>query len=337
MNKIITIRDIANHLSISVSTVSRALRGSYDVNAETRERVKATAKALHYHPNYHARALARRRSYTFGIILPNITNYYFAAVLTGVQEYASRYGYQVTLFMTQDDPAIEKKLLQQLSPYYLDGLLACTSLDNSEGMAYTRLLSMGLPVVFFDRALASVFASRVLQDDVAGARMAVNHLIEAGYRKISHITGAANNLMTSRRLQGYLQALEEAGLQQSDKWVVRSGFDVESGYRDTGMLLDNAHSPDAIFAVNDRKAFGALQQLCERRIIAGPQFGLVGFTNEPGASYVFPRLSSVEEPAMEIGLESCSILVKHIRNKWKHAEERILPGRLCIRESSRRK
>jgi len=336
MNKIVTIRDIASHLSISVSTVSRALRGSYDVSPETRERVKEAARTLQYHPNYHARALARRSSYTIGIILPYITNYYFAAVLTGIEEYASRHGYHVTLFMTQDNPATEKIFLQQLSPYRLDGLLACTSLDNSEGMAYTRLLAMGLPVVFFDRALGSVLASRVLQDDVAGARLAVTHLIESGYRNIAHITGAVNNLMTSRRLQGYLQALEEAGLQQTNEWVIHSGFDVESGYNDTGRLLDSANQPDAIFSVNDRKAFGCLQQLRERKITAGSQFGLVGFTNEPSASYVFPRLTSVEEPAMEIGSESCEILLKHIHNKWKHAEERILPGRLCIRESSHR-
>lgn len=334
MEKTVTIRDIANQLSISVATVSRALRGSFDVSAETRERVKATAKALHYHPNYHARALARRSSYTIGIILPFITNYYFSSVLTGIQEYANRYGYQVTLFLTQDNPVIEKEIVQELAPCRLDGLLVCTSLDNAEANVYNYLLSTGLPIVFFDRALAAVRASRVLQDDVAGARLAVAHLLQSGYRKIAHITGAVNNLMTSRRLKGYLQAVEEAGLIPCRDWIVRSGLDVESGYSDAKTLFSTNHRPDAVLTINDRKAFGVLKLLREKGITAGRQFGLVGFTNEPSAAYVSPSLSSVEEPAIAIGTESCEVLIRHIRNKWKHAEERILPGKLYIRESS---
>jgi LacI family transcriptional regulator len=337
MHHYVTIKDIAKKLGISVATVSRALRDTYDVSKQTRELVLNAAIDLKYKPNYNAIGLAKRSTHNIGIILPFITNYYFSTVITGIQEAAYAKNYNIILFLTNDSPERELAVIDNLSVATLDGLLVSISSNSDSCEHFQRVINEGVPVVFFDRVPTHIKTSKVMQDDFNGAFEAVDHLIKNGYRKIAHIAGPEGLLFTERRLQGYLAALKKHDIPVDKNYIIHSGFSQESGESDTYKLLRFAKKPDAIFAVNDRKAIGAMIALKKKKIEIGKKMGVIGFTNDPISSLVSPALTTISEPAFEIGKESCELLLKHIKKKNFIPEEKILSGKLIIRESTKRK
>ena len=337
MHHHITIKDIAKRLNISVSTVSRALRDTYDVSQDTRDKVLAMASELHYKPNFNAIGLAQGRTHNIGVILPFITNYYFSTVITGIQEMAYNQGFNIALFVTNDSPEREKTILQNLSISGLDGLLISVSSDSEECEHLQEVIDEGIPIVFFDRVATGIQTSKVMQDDYNGAFEAVEHLIKNGYRKIAHIAGPKGLFFTQKRLNGYLAALEKYKIPVRPEWIIHSGFSQECGETDTYQLLKCNDVPDSIFAVNDRKAIGAMLALKKKNIRIGSEMGVIGFTNDPVSSIITPTLTTVAEPAFEIGKKSCELLLKHITKKNFVPQEVILPGKLIVRESTLRK
>lgn len=327
------IKDIAEILQISVSTVSRALRDTYDVNPETKEKVLALANQLKYKPNFNAAALASGYTKNIGVVIPFITNYYFSTVISGIQEEAYKNGYNIVLIVTNDSSERELNMIKNLSVTSLDGLLISISSNSVMSTHFQELKEEGVPLVFFDRVPDDIVASKVLQDDFLGAFQATEHLILQGYTKIAHIAGSEHLSFTQRRLQGYLSALEKYDLPVRKEWIIYSGFSQQCGESDMNILLNMKEVPDAVFAVNDRKAVGAIQALKKRQIKVGSEFGVVGFTNDPISTIIDPALTTMEEPAFEIGKMSCNLLIKHITNKHFLPKEIVLPGRLVIRDS----
>jgi LacI family transcriptional regulator len=332
-----TIKDIAKRLKISVSTVSRALRDTYDVSQDTRDKVLAMASELHYKPNFNAIGLAKGRTHNIGVIVPFITNYYFSTVITGIQEVAYNQGFNIVFFVTNDSPEREKSIIKNLSISGLDGLLISVSSDSEECEHLQQVIDEGIPIVFFDRVATDIQTSKVMQDDHNGAFEAVEHLVKNGYRKIAHIAGPKGLSFTKKRLNGYLAALEKFKLPVRPEWIIYSGFSQECGETDTNQLLQCKDKPDSIFAVNDRKAIGAMIALKKKNIRIGKEIGVIGFTNDPVSSIISPTLTTVAEPAFEIGKKSCELLLKHITKKNFSAQEVILPGKLIVRESTSRK
>lgn len=333
----VTIKDMAKALNISVATVSRALRNTYDVSQETRERVLSLAAELNYRPNYNAIGLAKRSTHNIGIILPFITNYYFSTVITGIQEVAYSRDFNIILFVTNDSPERELSIIENLTVSTLDGLLVSISSDSDSCDHFQKVMNQGVPVVFFDRVPSHIKTSKVMQDDFNGAFEGVEHLIKNGYRRIAHIAGPKELFFTERRLSGYMAALEKHKIPVREDYIIHSGFSQESGEEDTYKLLSLDDKPDAIFAVNDRKAIGAMVALKKKNKKIGKEIGVVGFTNDPISSLISPSLTTIAEPAFEIGKESCELLLKHIKKKSFIPEEKTLQSRLIIRESSKRK
>jgi len=336
MHHYVTIKDIARHLKISVSTVSRALRDTYDVSQDTRDKVLAMANELNYKPNFNAIGLAKGRTHNIGVILPFITNYYFSTVITGIQEVAYNQGFNIIFFVTNDSPEREKSIVQHLSISGLDGLLISVSSDSGACEHFEDVINEGIPIVFFDRVASEISTSKVMQDDYNGAFEAVEHLVKSGYRKIAHIAGPKGLLFTRNRLNGYLAAVEKHKLQVRDEWIIHSGFSQECGEEDTNRLMLCGERPDAIFAVNDRKAIGAMIALKKQHIVIGKEVGVIGFTNDPVSTIISPTLTTIAEPAFDIGRKSCELLLKHITKKNFSAQEVVLPTKLIERESTRR-
>ena len=332
----VTIKDLAKILNISVSTVSRALRDTYDVNQETKAKVTELANQLNYKPNYNAIGLAKGRSHNIGIILPWITNYYFSTVITGIQEVAYNKGYNIVLFLTNDSPERELSISQNLSLANIDGLLVSISSNSDSCNHFRQIMDEGIPIVFFDRVPDNMKTTKVMQDDYHGAFEAVEHLIENGYTKIAHIAGPEGLSFTNTRLQGYIDALVKNNLPVREEWIIYSGFTQECGEQDTYQLLNCKEVPDAIFAVNDRKAIGSMFALKRKNIAIGKEIGVIGFTNDPASTIISPTLTTIAEPAYEIGSKSCELLLKHINKKNVVYEEVIIPGKLIVRESTRR-
>lgn len=331
-----TIKDIAHALNISVSTVSRALRDTYDVNPDTRQLVLAKAAELNYKPNFNATGLVQNSTHNIGVLLPGITNYYFSTVFTGIQEVAYDNGYNIILYVTNDAPEREIATVRNLSFSSLDGLLVCISSQSDACGHFQEIIDDGIPVVFFDRVAENIATSKVMQDDYNGAFEATEHLIKNGYRKIAHITGPAGLALTENRLQGYLQALKKHRLPVSEDRIIHSGFSQEHGENDIQALWNAVDPPDAVFAVNDRKAVGAILALKQKKIRVGKDVGVVGFTNDPVSAIISPALTTIAEPAFDIGKLSCQLLLKHIRKPQFVPEEVVLPGKLIVRESSLR-
>jgi Transcriptional regulators len=334
MANLVTIKDIARELNISVSTVSRALRDTYDVSHDTRDKVLATAARLNYKPNYNAIGLAKGSTHNIGVILPFITNYYFSTVITGIQEVAYSKGYNIVFFVTNDSPEREVDILENLAISSLDGLLVSIATDSDAYEHFELVHKEGMPIVFFDRVANGIKTSKVMQDDYNGAFEATEHLIANGYTKIAHIAGPRGLSLTQKRLNGYLAALQKHNMPTREEWVIHSGFSQQCGEEDTYKLLDSEEAPDAIFAVNDRKAIGAMIALKNRKIRIGKEVGVVGFTNDPASTIISPTLTTIAEPAFDVGKKSCELLLKHITKKHFQPEEVILPGTLIVRESS---
>lgn len=335
-HQFVTIKDIARSLGVSVATVSRALRDSYDVSRETREKVLTMASKLKYKPNFNAQGLVSSKTHNIGIILPFITNYYFSTVITGIQEVAWSKGYNIILFVTNDSAERELSILENLSYSSLDGLLVCISSHSDSCGYFQKIMDKGIPVVFFDRIPADIKTSKVMQDDYNGAFEAVEHLIHNGYEKISHISGPAGFALTENRARGYRDALKKYDLPVKDTWMIHSGFSQLDGEADVQKLFKSREKPDAIFAVNDRKAVGAMLSLKKMHVKIGEEIGVIGFTNDPLSAIISPGLSTIAEPALEIGTNSCELLLQHMAKNNFSPKEVVLPGRLIVRESTQR-
>ncbi|WP_439557141.1 LacI family DNA-binding transcriptional regulator [Dyadobacter sp.] len=332
-----TIKDIARELNISVATVSRALRDTYDVSRETREQVLEVAKKLNYKPNLNALNLVKRHTRNIGVLIPTITNDYFSTVITGIQETANLHGYNLILYLTNDSAEIEERLIAELPFNHIDGLLVCISSQTRIHKYLQELSERGISVVFFDRVIAEAGFSKVMQDDYNGAFMAVEHLLSCGYRKIAHITGPSNLLLTQNRIKGYMSALRQFGIEYSKE--VSSGFSRQDGQSDTDRLFSQtADRPDAIFAANDRKAIGAILELRRRGIAVGAEVGVIGFTNDSMGEIISPTLSTIAEPAFKIGQSSCELIINQLvsKSETKSVKEILLPCHLIVRESTLR-
>lgn len=334
MGHTVTIKDIAKILNVSVSTVSRALRDTYDVNQETKERILSLAAELNYKPNFNATGLAQGSTHNIGVVLPFITNYYFSTVITGIQEVAYNDNYNIILFITNDSSERELSIIQNLSLSRLDGLLVSVSSNSDSCNHFQEIIDEGTPIVFFDRVASNIDTSKVMQDDYNGAFEAVEHLIENGYSKIAHIAGPKGLDFTEKRLNGYLDALKKNNISAREEWIIYSGFDQECGEADTYQLLQCEQKPDAIFAVNDRKAIGAIVALKNNGVVIGKEIGVIGFTDDPICTIISPSITTIAEPAFEIGKTCCELLLKHINKKHFHPQEIILPGTLIAREST---
>lgn len=333
----ITIKDIAKELKISVATVSRAFRNTYDVSEATKKRVLAKASELNYRPNFNATGLVTHKSHNIAVILPTITNYYFSTVITGIQEVAYKNGYNIILHVTGESPEREIEIAMGLPLSSIDGLLVCVTSESHKSNHLKEIIDKGLPIVFFDRAAELINTSKVIQNDFEGAFMAVEHLVKNGYKNIAHIGGPTELSFTKGRLRGYLAALKKYNLPVRYDWIIHSEFTQLSGNLDTKKLWRCKNKPDAIFAVNDRKAIGAMLALKEKGIKIGVEVGVIGFTNDPMSAIISPSLSTIEEPALEIGKQSCQLLLKHISKRNFIPEEIILNGKLIVRESSSKK
>lgn len=334
---LVTIKDIARELKISVATVSRAMRNTYDVSEETRNKVLQKGRELNYRPNFNARGLVNNKSHNIAIILPVITNYYFSTVITGVQSIAYNSDYNIILYVTGESEEREISIARTLSLSSIDGLLVCVTAESEHCDHLKSIAEAGVPVVFFDRVGEMANTSSVTQDDFGGAFMAVEHLIHQGYRKIAHIGGPAGLSFSRERLNGYLAALKKYKLSFSADWVIHSEFSQLSGQVDALKLLQNSKNiPDAIFAVNDRKAIGAMLTLKEQGVRVGKEIGVAGFTNDPMSAIISPGLTTVEEPALEVGKQSCELLLKHITKRNFQPRKVVLNGKLIVRGSTTR-
>ena len=249
----VTLEDIARALNVSKMTVSRAINNHPEISSETRARILATAQKMKYRPNQFARALMTKQSYLIGIVVPDLMHSYFAEICRGVEAHARPVGYQDLICSTDEEPRKEMDEIEALLSR-TDGLIVASALSTSEAKFYKRLISDGAKIVLIDRVLDGLRCSAVTTDDVQVGRLATEHLIKLGHRKIGHLRGP--NVSTAlKRLQGYREAMSKAKL----KALVRDcGFTETDGHAAMQKWIAAGDLPSAIFAANDPAAIGAM-------------------------------------------------------------------------------
>ncbi|WP_074409682.1 LacI family DNA-binding transcriptional regulator [Aquimarina megaterium] len=337
--KVTTLKDIANELGISVATVSKALKDYPDVNKSTKEKVLQTARKLNYSPNQLAVNLRTKQTKTIGVIIPTTVHHFFSKVIDGIIEEAEKKGYLVIILQSSEKLFLEKLQINLLIDKRVDGILMSLSNKTNEFVHLKKVLSRNIPLVLFDKIEPSIPCSKVRIDDKKAAYEAVSYLISKGYKKISHFRGDLNPKISNDRFEGYKEALEDHGItyDASLVYLCNNNTDFEDGYNNAKKLIQENPEVDSIFTITDLVAIGAIKYFNENNIKIPDDVAVFGFSNWFMSSVVSPTLTTVHQPAHQMGVVATEILLDEIElnkeNKPCLHKEIILPTKLIFRES----
>ncbi len=338
----VTIKDIAKALGLSTSTVSRALRDSYEISPETKKLVLEYAEKINYHPNPIALSLKERRSRSIGVIVCEIANSYFSQIINGIESIAYNNGYNVIISQSRESADREMLNLQYLTSRSVDGLIISVSTETKDFSYLKELHDRGMPIVFFDRIVDEIETHKVIVDNYKGAYDATSHLIKSGYKRIATVSNAPALSIAKERLAGYKAALTDHGMEVDEsliKYCAHGGMiltEVEEAIKE---LLKPKNKPDAIFASADKLTTGCLRILRSKGYSVPGDFGLVGFSNTDLTELLDPPLSVIRQPAFEMGEVATNLLLQMIESKRPVTdfETKVLTTELLIRESTRKK
>lgn len=337
--KRVTIKDIARELKISTSTVSRALADKWDVNPDTRKAVMELSEKLNYHPNRMSLSLKNQQSMAIGVIIPEFINAFFPEVIMGIESVLLPKGYLILISQSNESHENEIANIKALENKMVDGFLISVSKDTCKPDFFNELVERNIPVVFFNRMCPDIHSSAVLIDDRKWARIATEHLIKQGCKKIVHLAGPDNLVVSIERKNGYLDALKAHGIPVDESFIIPCGIVMEVGIMSAYKILEMSPRPDGIFAFNDPTAIGAMKTLQKEGLRIPEDIAIVGFSESKMAVIVEPNLTSVEQPTFEIGKAAAEILLQQINSEKNQHEKKsdrtiILDAKLNIRESS---
>lgn len=336
MIKPATIKDIARKLNISISTVSRAMRNAPDVNADTKRAVMALSEELKYQPNKLALSLKQKQTHNIGVIVPNL-DYVLSTMVKGIDEVALEAGYTVMVCQSNESFGREIVNTRRLLDSLVDGFIISVSSETKVFDHFKKIQEKQMPMVVFDRVTPYLKAPGVRIDNEDGGFQATEHLIEQGYKRIAILAGPKNLGISNQRLDGYLKALKKYRIKPDEDLIINCDFNQQYAYIATQELLNMKKRPDAIFTISDRMAIGAMLAIKEKGLRMPQDIGLVGFNNEPVVSLVTPGISSVDQPAFELGKVAAKLFIETVHNNGDMSDvEEVLKPKLIIRESSLR-
>jgi len=324
----ISIKDIAKQLKVSASTVSRALNDHPEINVKTKKKVMAYARKVGYRPNILALSLKSKRTYTIGLIIPEITHHFFSSVISGVEEMAYGNGYRVMICQTSENKSREEINIQALLDHRVDGVLVSVSKDTYDVNHFSRAFENNIPVVFYDRISDDMVTDRVITDDYEGSRSAVKHLIERGSHNILHLAAPKHLLVGKERHRGYVKALEEHNISYTEKLVLLCDTSREVNKSRDHILKLIRNGVNGIFAVNDFTAIAVMQLLQAEGYKIPADVAIAGFGDDPIATIVNPALTTVEQKGYAMGKESVKLLIERIEKP-----DEIIPPRIKVFES----
>lgn len=335
MSKQATIKDIAKTLQLSTSTVSRALRNAPDVSGQTKKAVQLLSEKLNYQPNKLALSLQQNQTHTIGVLVPNL-DYVLATMVKGIDEVALEAGYTVMVCQSNESFGREIVNTRRLLDSLVDGFLVSISSETKTFEHIRKIRDKNLPMIVFDRVSPDLVAPSVRIDNKDGGCQATEHLIEQGYKRIAILAGPRNLTISNLRMDGYISALKKHKIKVDPDLMVHCDFNQQYAYTATLDLLSMKQRPDAIFTISDRMAIGAMLAIKEKGLKMPKDIGLVGFNNEPVVNLVTPRISSVDQPAFELGKTAAKLFIERMHNENMDDVELVLKPKLVVRESSLR-
>ena len=333
-----TIKDIAQIMGVSIATVSRALNNKADISPKTRDAIQKLALELDYNPNLFAKGFQRGETKTIGVVIPNIKRPFFAGVLSGIQEVANEHGYRVMICQSNESYETEVTNIQGLLASHVDGLLISHSKETTRFNQIKNLFEKGLPMVHFDRICSEVETPKIRQEDFEGAFQLVEHLIQQGYQRIAILAGPPELLISQKRKEGYISALEKHYLPIKPEYMVHGDFSKEFALASVDAWQQLPEPPDAIFAIHYLNAVEIIQYAKELGIEIPQKLGIVGFGDEYLAEIVEPALTVFHLFPQKVGEVAAALLFDVISNKEARQQKDVLvQGQLIIRKSSLKK
>ena len=323
--------DVARLADVSVGTVSAVLNMSPTVRSRLRKRVEDAMRALDYHPNQIARSLKLQRTYSIGMVVPDIANPFFTSVIRGVEMVGQERGYSIILCDTNEDLQQERRQLSMLFSRRVDGVLISSS---NYDAAKDRLTRRRFPIVFFDRIPPGYKGDAVLTDNLSAAYRAVRYLIQLGHRRIAIITGEIAFSVVADRIEGYRKAMQEAGLPIPAPYLQSGDFKLDSGRRCGLELMRLPEPPTAIFSCNNLMTLGLMGALVELKVACPDRISVLGFDDFDWAASFNPRLTTMAQQMFEMGRSAMEMLLQRIESPTVESDNE--EGRTVVLEAELR-
>ena len=332
--KHVTIKDIARYLSLSVSTVSRALVDDKNIRKETKEKVLETAQKLGYKPNPVATNLKYGHTNTVGVIVPEMVTPFASRVISGIQDVLYANGIKVIIAESNENPATEKENLLLMERFMVDGIIIslCSYKTNQE--EYLRLQKAEMPMVFYDRIPYGLDVPQVMVDDYMKSFFLIERLIRSGRRHIVHLLGPDDVYNSHERARGYKDALKKFNITFDERLVIQTGLTFEDGKKAADQLSERHLSFDAIFAFTDTLAIGAMNRLRELGRKIPEEVAVASFSGTELSTIVYPQLTTVEPPLFQMGKTAAELILEKIKNPQSPNRTVVLDADIKMRAST---
>lgn len=332
--KHVTIKDIARYLSLSVSTVSRALVDDKNIRKETKEKVLETAQKLGYKPNPVATNLKYGHTNTVGVIVPEMVTPFASRVISGIQDVLYANGIKVIIAESNEKPATEKENLLLMERFMVDGIIIslCSYKTNQE--EYLRLQKAEMPMVFYDRIPYGLDVPQVMVDDYMKSFFLIERLIRSGRRHIVHLQGPDDVYNSHERARGYKDALKKFNITIDERLVIQTGLTFEDGRKAADQLAERHLSFDAVFAFTDTLAIGAMNRLRELGRKIPEEVAVASFSGTELSTIVYPQLTTVEPPLFQMGKTAAELILEKIKNPQSPNRTVVLDADIKMRAST---
>ncbi|MCJ8209718.1 LacI family transcriptional regulator [Mucilaginibacter sp. RS28] len=331
----VTIKLLAERLNVSTATISKALCDSHEISEQTKQKVLELARELNYIPNAYASSLRRNRSQTIAVLIPEVADSFFSLALNGIEEVALQRGYHTLIYMTHEKLEREKAILKELSGGRVDGVIMSVTAE-TDSFEHIHNFSRQLPVVFFDRVCPDLNTAKITTNDFECGYLATKHLIEAGCRKIVLLAVSNSLSIMSERSMGFNKAIKDFDLNENDCRIVYCGEDAVYNYQLIKELMQGTNRPDGILATVE-KLTTEIYLACNHLSINIPrQVKVVCFSNQASAVILNPSLTTITQPAFEMGKTAATALLKALKNNSLvlAEESMVIPSALNIRSST---
>ncbi|MDE3254248.1 MAG: LacI family DNA-binding transcriptional regulator [Bacteroidota bacterium] len=333
----VTIKMLAKELNLSTAAISKALRDSHEISDSTKQRVLELANRMNYIPNAYAGSLRRRKSNTIAVVLPEVADSFFSLAINGIESVAREKGYHVLIYLTHESFKREQDILKEFQSGRVDGILMSLTAETASYQHICALEAKNIaPLVFFDRVCDESNTAKIMTDDFESGYKATKHLIECGCKKIAVLSISNYLSISSKRLEGYKQALQDHSIPFDPINLIYCGNDADSNYRFIRKILHEKDRPDGILATVEKlttKVYLACRELSLR---IPDDIKIVSFSNLSAASLLNPSLTTITQPAFEIGKAAATVLFKSLDKKSFQLENirEVLPSELIVRGST---
>ena len=336
-----TIKDVAKRAGVSITTVSHVINKTRYVSDELLNSVNKAMEELDYHPNILARGLRRGETKTIGLVIPDISNQFFAEISRKIEDKGFEHGYSVIMCNTDDDYLKEKSYIDVLIAKHVDGIIFISAGVVSD--TFERTIELKIPIVVADRDIRTNNSDIVLVDNHLGGFEATKYLINLGHKRIGCIAGPSSVTPSAQRLEGYKSALKDAGLMIDTTLIIPGDFRYQSGDKAMQAMLSNPQRPTGVFACNDMMALGAIRAVHDRGFKIPDDISLIGFDNIPLSQTVYPSLTTMSQPLQEMAELVIDLLTKRIEFKNQRQKDKeelkfqriVLEAKLIERDSCR--